>query len=98
RFSRDWSSDVCSSDLELETSKDYETLYIDLLATQNMDEAIQAISSGIYEKYGKTSTGISAAIQKLFASIGATISFNSLSGTPEKIGRASCRERGSRSE
>ncbi len=68
---------------ELETSKDYETLYIDLLATQNIDEAIQAISSGIYEKYGKTSTGISAGIQKLLASIGATISFNPLSGTPE---------------
>ena len=68
---------------ELETSKDYETLYIDLLATQNIDEAIQAISSGIYEKYGKTSSGISASIQKLLASIGATISFNSLSETPK---------------
>ncbi|MEP1257425.1 ATP-binding protein [Algoriphagus sp.] len=68
---------------ELETSKDYETLYIDLLATQNIDEAIQAISSAIYEKYGKTSSGISASIQKLLAAIGATISFNALSGTPE---------------
>lgn len=68
---------------ELETSKDYETLYIDLLATQNIDESIQAVSSAIYEKYGKTSSGISASIQKLLASIGATISFNALSGTPE---------------
>ena len=67
----------------LETSKDYETLYIDLLATQNIAEAIQAISSSIYEKYGKTSSGLSASIQKLLASIGATISFNAISGTPE---------------
>lgn len=68
---------------ELEESKDYETLYIDLLATQNIDEAIQAISAGIYEKFGKTTSGISASIQKLLASIGATISFNPISGTPE---------------
>ncbi|WP_100627498.1 AAA family ATPase [Algoriphagus formosus] len=68
---------------ELESSNNYETLYIDLLATQNIDEAIQSISAAIYEKYGKTSKGISASIQKLLASIGATISFNPISGTPE---------------
>ncbi|MFC5625100.1 AAA family ATPase [Algoriphagus winogradskyi] len=68
---------------ELETSKGFETLYIDLLATQNMEEAIQAIASGIYEKYGKTTSGISASIQKLLASIGATINFSALSGLPE---------------
>ncbi|MDR7131027.1 hypothetical protein J2X69_003386 [Algoriphagus sp. 4150] len=68
---------------ELETSKEYETIYIDLLASQNMDEAIQSIASAIYEKYGKTTSGLSAGIQKLFGSIGATISFNALSGLPE---------------
>ena len=68
---------------ELESSKNYETLYIDLLATQNIGESIQSISAAIYDKYGKTSNGISASIQKLMASIGATISFNSLSGAPE---------------
>ncbi|MDF2158361.1 ATP-binding protein [Algoriphagus sp. CAU 1675] len=68
---------------ELEESKNFETLYIDLLATQNMQEAIQTISTAIYEKYGKTETGINARIQKLLASIGAVISFNPLSGSPE---------------
>ncbi|WP_192085310.1 ATP-binding protein [Algoriphagus sp. Y33] len=68
---------------ELETSKDYETIYIDLLVSQNMDEAIQSIASAIYEKYGKTTSGLSAAIQKLFGSIGATIHFNGLTGLPE---------------
>lgn len=68
---------------ELETSKGCETIYIDLLATQNIDEAIQAIASAIYEKYGKTTSSISASIQKLLASIGATINFSSLSGLPE---------------
>lgn len=68
---------------ELETSKGCETIYIDLLATQNMDEAIQAIASAIYEKYGKNTSGISASIQKLLASIGATINFSALSGLPE---------------
>lgn len=68
---------------ELEAVKGCETIYIDLLATQNMDEAIQSIASAIYEKYGKTTAGISTSIQKLLASIGATISFNALSGFPE---------------
>lgn len=68
---------------ELETSKGCETIYIDLLATQNIAEAIQAIASAIYEKYGKTTAGISASIQKLLASIGATINFSALSGLPE---------------
>ncbi|UZD24089.1 ATP-binding protein [Algoriphagus halophytocola] len=68
---------------ELETSKGCETIYIDLLATQNIAEAIQSIASAIYEKYGRTTAGISASIQKLLASIGATISFNALSGLPE---------------
>ncbi|PZX59298.1 hypothetical protein LV84_01328 [Algoriphagus ratkowskyi] len=68
---------------ELETSKGCETIYIDLLATQNMDEAIQAIASAIYEKYGRTTSGISASIQKLLASIGASINFSPLSGLPE---------------
>lgn len=68
---------------ELEESESYETIYIDLLATQNMEEAITTISTAIYEKYGKTNSGISGSIQNLLSSISATISFSTLTGTPE---------------
>jgi hypothetical protein len=68
---------------ELEESESYETIYIDLLATQNIEEAIATISSAIYEKYGKTNSGISGSIQNLLSAIGATVNFSSLTGTPE---------------
>lgn len=68
---------------ELENSKEFETLYIDFLATQNLDEAIEAIASSIYAKYGKTSSGIGSAMSRLLSSIGATLKFNYLTGLPE---------------
>lgn len=68
---------------ELEETKEFETIYIDLLATQNLGEAIRAITSAIYEKYGKTSSGIGVTLQKLLASIGASLSFNAFTGLPE---------------
>ncbi|WP_268034766.1 AAA family ATPase [Algoriphagus sp. PAP.12] len=68
---------------DLSKSNDYETIYVDLLATQNMEEAIQAISAAVFEKYGRTKNGINQSIQNLLASIGATLKFNSLTGLPE---------------
>lgn len=68
---------------DLEGSNEFETIYVDLLATQNLGESIQAIASGIYEKFGKTSSGIGATLHKLLASIGASLNFNPHTGFPE---------------
>ncbi|MCH6199869.1 AAA family ATPase [Aquiflexum sp. LQ15W] len=68
---------------ELEDSGEFETLYVDLLATHSIEEAIKAITTVTYDKYGKTHSGFSATMQKLFSALGATISFNPLSGIPE---------------
>lgn len=68
---------------ELEESSYYETIYIDFLATQNLDEAIKAITSAIYDKYGRATSGIGASLQKLLASLGASLSFNAFTGLPE---------------
>ncbi len=68
---------------ELEETKEFETIYIDFLATQNLEESIKAIASAIYEKYGKTASGIGSTLQKLLASLGATLNFNSFTGLPE---------------
>jgi uncharacterized protein len=68
---------------ELEDSQEYETLYIDFLATQNIDEAINAITVGVYEKFGKTKSGITATFQRLFSALGVTIGFNAMTGVPE---------------
>lgn len=68
---------------ELSESDEYETIYVDLLATQTIEEAIQAISAAIFEKYGKTKSGFSQSVQNLLAALGATLKFNSLTGLPE---------------
>lgn len=68
---------------ELEETGKYETLYVDLLATHSIEEAVRAITAVIYDKYGKAQSGFSATMQKLFSILGATITFNPLSGMPE---------------
>ncbi len=68
---------------ELERSKKYETLYIDLLSTQSPSEAIRAITLAVYHKYGKTGKGLSAAMRRMFSAVGVTLSFDPLSGVPE---------------
>ncbi|MFN3997609.1 AAA family ATPase [Algoriphagus sp.] len=68
---------------ELEESNQFETIYIDFLATQNLEEAIKAIASAVYDKYGKTASGIGSTLQKLLASLGATLNFNPFTGLPE---------------
>lgn len=68
---------------ELEKTGEMETVYVDLFATQSVTEALEAITSAIYEKYGSTSTGLSSALQMLFSSIGVSIRFNETTGTSE---------------
>ncbi|MCH7414060.1 ATP-binding protein [Belliella sp. R4-6] len=67
---------------ELEGSGDYETLYVDFLGAISMEDAVKELSSAVFERFGKNKSGINATIQKLISSIGATISFDPISGTP----------------
>lgn len=67
----------------LESGKQAETLYVDLLGTKDLDSAIAQISRVVYEKYGNTKSGISHAIQTLLGRVGAEISFDPLSGQPK---------------
>lgn len=66
----------------LEEKKQAETLYIDLLGTSTIEGAIRQISKAVYEKYGKTTSGISNTIIELLSKIGAEISFDAVSGQP----------------
>ncbi len=68
---------------ELEKDKKAETIYVDLFATQSINEALESITSAIYEKYGRASSGISSALNKLLSSIGVSIRFNDSTGIPE---------------
>jgi hypothetical protein len=56
---------------ELEQSRNVQTMYIDLLATRDSEEAIKVISTARYERYGKTSKGgLSQTFQKLMGRLG----------------------------
>src|SRR5207302_3313001 len=82
RFSRDWSSDVCSSDLRSDVTDLPAPLLADAQAyREKLVEAAAELDDALTEKYleGKalTEDEIRGAVRK---------------GT--KIGRASCRERG----
>ncbi|MBA3901920.1 MAG: ATP-binding protein, partial [Bacteroidetes bacterium] len=61
----------------------YETIYVDFLATHSVEEAINAIAIAIYEKYGKTKSGFSATLQRLFSLLGVTLSLDPYTGAPE---------------
>lgn len=68
---------------ELEKSKKVETLYIDLLATRDSQEAIRAISTATYERFGKTAkSGLTETLQQLFGKLGVEMSFDPITGLP----------------
>jgi AAA+ ATPase superfamily predicted ATPase len=67
---------------ELEASKKAETLYVDLLATRDTDEALRQLTIAIYAKYGKTKGGISSTFLKLLGSVGLDMSFDPNTGLP----------------
>ncbi|MCH7401385.1 ATP-binding protein [Belliella kenyensis] len=67
---------------ELESSGDYETVYVDFLGAISMDDAVNELAKAIFERFGKTKTGLHATIQKMISSIGATVGFDPISGTP----------------
>ena len=67
---------------ELEKSKNHDTLYIDLQATQNKEEAIAAITIAVYEKFGKSKSGLSPAFQAIFSQLGVSLDYHPYSGKP----------------
>src|SRR5690606_39584392 len=89
RFSRDWSSDVCSSDLGLES--------VEFLVTTNPGQAPRPL---IRIASGGELSRISLAIQVITASTSATptLVFDEVDVGIGEIGRASCRERVDRRE
>ncbi len=66
----------------LEREKQAETLYVDLLGTRDLPSAIKQITRSVYERFGKTSSGITGAFQRLLGRIGAELKFNPYDGTP----------------
>ena len=66
----------------LEREKKAETVYVDLLGTRDMSVAVKQITQAVYDRFGKTSSGISTAFQKLLGKIGAELSFDPVTGAP----------------
>src|SRR5690606_40908536 len=78
RFSRDWSSDVCSSDLSSQTAKATDEISAHISAMQRATSDTVAAIQGIGGTIGQISE-----IAKTIAT-----------AVDQQIGRASCRERG----
>lgn len=66
----------------LEKEKTVETLYVDLLGTNSTGDALELITQAVYDKFGKTKSGLSAAFQRLVGSIGMSLSFDPHTGIP----------------
>lgn len=66
----------------LEQEKQAHTLYIDLMATKDMKSAIEQITEAVYNKFGKTKSGFSAAFQRLLSQIGMSLSYDPETGLP----------------
>ncbi len=68
--------------MDLENATKTETIYIDLLSTRDFNEALRQITFAVYQKFGRTSTGISAPFQKLIGKIAIELSFDPHTGIP----------------
>jgi len=66
----------------LEKEKKAETVYVDLLGTRDMAAALKQITQAVYDRFGKTSSGISTTFQRLLGKIGVELSFDPMTGTP----------------
>jgi AAA+ ATPase superfamily predicted ATPase len=67
---------------QLEKEKKAEAVYIDLLGTRNMAEAIRSITQAVFDRFGRTGSGISYSFQKLLGSIGLNLTFDPVTGAP----------------
>lgn len=67
----------------LEKKKQAEGIFIDLLGTTNLTEASKRMVSAIVHRFGNLEKEVKPGILKLLGSIGATIGFDPMSGTPQ---------------
>ena len=69
---------------EKERSGKIEAVYVDLLASRNMDQAIELIVEAVYTRFGKSKEkSISESFSSLMQALGLSISFDPYSGHPE---------------
>lgn len=67
---------------KLEKKNEAESVYVDLLGTREAGDAIRLITQAVHERFGRTSSGMSAAFQKLVALLGLEMSFDVNTGIP----------------
>jgi len=69
---------------EKEQSGKVEAVYVDLLASRNMDQAIELIIEAVYQRFGKSEEkSISENFRSLMQALGLSVSFNPISGHPK---------------
>lgn len=67
---------------KLEKKGEAETVYVDLLGTRETVDAIALITQAVHERFGRTSSGMSATFQKLVGLLGLEMSFDANTGLP----------------
>lgn len=68
---------------ELEKKEKVACIYADLFSAQNISEALRIITMAVFEKFGKTSSGISETFIRLLSHLGLELSFDPVSGAPK---------------
>ena len=68
---------------QLEKQKIADTVFVDLLATTDFQSANQKITEAIFQKFGSQGQGIGTKMLRLLSSVGASVTFDSLSGLPK---------------
>lgn len=68
---------------QLQQQGNVTTLYVDLMPTNNFDEFARRLAEAIINQYGNLQKGLTKKLQTLLSSIGATISFDPMTGMPE---------------
>jgi uncharacterized protein len=68
---------------KLRKDKSADGIFVDLLGTVNLEEANKRIVQAILNRFGNLEKGIGAAVKKLIGSVGATVGFDPMNGTPQ---------------
>ncbi len=66
----------------LERENKTETVYVDFLGTRDLDAALRQITQSVYDRFGKTSSGMSEGFQKLLGRVGVELRFDPMTGIP----------------
>lgn len=66
----------------VEKEKQAEAVYVDLLGTRDMATALKQITQAVFDRFGRTISGIPDALQKLLGRTGVELSFDPVTGIP----------------